>query len=74
MLPNGVMLEISVGGQLCASHQNDYVPLNLFQGLANVAEGDELNTKTSVKCNRARFRNKFGMTSKKLGNLECHIA
>ncbi len=47
---------------------------NLFQGLANVAEGDELHTKTAVKCDKARFRNKFGMTSKKSGNLECHIA
>ena len=62
------------GGQLCAYRQNDYVTLNLFQGLANVAEGDELHTKTAVKCDKARFRNKFGMTSKKSGNLECHIA
>ena len=38
----------SGGGQLCASHPNDYVTLNLFQGLANVTEVDELNTQTVV--------------------------
>ncbi len=38
----------SGGGQLCASHQNDYVTLNLFQGLANVTVGDDLNNKTAV--------------------------
>ncbi len=61
-------------GQLCASHPNDYVTLNLFQGLANVTGVDDLNTQPAVKCDKARFRNKFGMTSKKSGNLECHIA
>ena len=47
---------------------------NLFQGLTNVAGGDDLNPQTAVNCDKARFRNKFGMTSKKSGNLESHIA
>ena len=45
----------SGGGQLCASSQNDYVTLNLFQGLANVAEGDELHTKTAVICDKCQI-------------------
>ena len=45
----------SGGGQLSASHPNDYVTLNLFQGLANVAEGDDLKTQTAVNCDECQI-------------------
>ena len=45
----------SGGGQLSSSHQNDYVTLNLFQGLANVAEVDDLNNKTAVICDKCQI-------------------